>query len=498
MSSKAVPPSGDGDDAPEVEEGETTADVLKDFRTLRDDARIAIRAGDHKPAAALFNRMRKNRIPLNVGAEDLEVYVLMAGFATMMPGKGTVSGQAPDAVFGKAKDRMSKEEQAADEVMACQWFLDGDRCRTVFREKFPEVGIAVQDIGTHSAKFPTASADGTTAIFGASDVVVDKATPFVSSMTIARPQRLLSSGNAAQMHYARFLCHEVTVGGTTSTVAVDLATRAGIHAIVMRQFNDTAFIETLCAALSLRMQGGDVTRVSGENKTIFWPIGDGEYHMITPLASSTMLLDFNRRVWDIRKSPNRIYTSTLKHGGSSPQNLGSLGGDLTGNLIHLRASVPPLNAKGIEATYHRLRRGGSYLKYPGKDDIAPFIKALAARRSDDGDEIALNVYQRATFDRVSNALVHLMLSDLVTVATALSSGQVFWDLDGREFSKISTRVKCLLDPERRPSGLISQDRDALIADLVATLRDSRHEILLTGPMLDRFEKAAAKAIEEAI
>lgn len=499
MSLKTVtlPPD---DDEPEVDQDETEEifDVTKDFRELYEAALSEMNEGNTEPAAGLFAIMRKNRIALNILAKDLKIYIPMAAYATMMPGKGTVSGKALDDIFGKTKDSMSREELAADETVAYQWFLDRNRCKAVLHEKFLEVAVAVKDIGTHSAKFPTASADGTTAIFGARDVLVAKSTPYASSMTILKSQRLLSSGNAAQMHYARFLCHEMTVDGVTSTIAADLANKAGIYKIVSHHFNDTSFIEQLSADLSSRMKGVDVVRVSGENKTLFWPVGGGAYHMITPLASSTMLLDFNRRIWGIRQSPNNVITKTLKHGGSSPQNLGSLGGDLSGKLIHLSASIPSLNARGIEAIYLRLRRGGSYLTYMGKDDLTRFVKALAAHKDDTGNEIALNERRRTKFHDVSIAIVERMLADVILVAMALSNGYISWNLDGLDFSKISERVKRLLDPDRRTDGLVAIDRDALIADIVTALRESSHDILLTGPMLDRFEKAAAIAIKAII
>lgn len=499
MSFKTATLSPDGDE-PDLDRDETEVsdEVAGDFRALYDAALTEMAAGSHVLAASLFAAMRKNRIALNVASEDLNTYVVMAGYAAMMPGIGTVSGKTPDAIFGKARSTMSKEELAVDEAVAFRWFLDIDRCQIVFREKFPEVHIAVNNIGTHSAKFPTARADGTTAIFGARDVLVDKTTPYVSSMTILKSQRLLSSGNAAQMQYARFLCHEVTVDGVTSTVAADLSNKTGIYAIISRFFNEISFIETLSADLSSRMQGGDVVRVSGENKTMFWPIGDRAYHMITPLASSTMLLDFNRRIWNVRRSPNRIVTSNLKHGGANPQNLGSLGGDLSGDLIHLQASLPSLNARGITAIYLRLRRGGSYLTSVGKKDLTRFTQALAAHMDDTGDEIPLNFRRRDAFHDISMDVVEQMLTDVTHVAMALSNDHVAWNFDGPDFLKVSARVKRLLDPERRTDGLASTDRDALIADLVTALRGSRHDILLTGPMLERFEKAAAMAIEKAL
>lgn len=91
------------------------------------------------------------------------------------------------------------------------------------------------------------------------------------------------------------------------------------------------------------------THTDGKLKQVFFPVSDGQYHLLSILPASSLLMTLKERIDEINFSKSddacRIMNlTTVKFGGAQPQNISILNNKNRGGM-YLLPSVPPLLQK---------------------------------------------------------------------------------------------------------------------------------------------------------
>lgn len=156
---------------------------------------------------------------------------------------------------------------------------------------------------------------------------------------------------------ANFLLQNTAEGQTVLTSAGD-ADGETHRALAENHLEEESFLR---AVAELKEKSEELpTETDGRLKQVYFPVEDGEYHLLTVLPSSCLLAELNGRVWqetrrrwDCHDPKNLCYgedcmdfpnLTQVGFGGTKPQNISTLNAKQGGKFF-LLPSLPPLLEK---------------------------------------------------------------------------------------------------------------------------------------------------------
>ena len=208
---------------------------------------------------------------------------------------------------------------------------------------------------THPCAFshPSANQDKKLKITPIVYIGVPAADGYVRSGNVRTSQKFDMYGSAGFVPIMKFLCVQMSNGRTVlenikddTAEAKELLASSGQNPEILRQQFMAAFSAS---------DGQQIT--SSKIKQVYFPISDGEYHLLSVLTPSPLVFELKERLIQKRKeafekrkqrrdgesveSFSEIYDLTrLKYGGTKPQNISKLNNDNAG-MSFLLSSVPP-------------------------------------------------------------------------------------------------------------------------------------------------------------
>ncbi|HNF91581.1 MAG TPA: type I-F CRISPR-associated protein Csy1 [Accumulibacter sp.] len=225
-------------------------------------------------------------------------------------------------------------------------------------EHRPEIWIAdaarrvgqIQQV-THAVKFTHPSAEGTSLSSPGNPA---EGECVVGTHVLGAKSASDVVGNAAALDVYKFL--RIEVDGTTLLERV----MAGDGALAEALSDDAAEAACWLAAFARLPEPKSGANSHKLAKQVFWPVGDGGYHLLSPLFSSPLAHAVHRRITDDRfsepaKAARAAHKSRRAHphgyrdypdvviqrfGGSQPQNISQLNSERRGEN-YLLPSLPP-------------------------------------------------------------------------------------------------------------------------------------------------------------
>ncbi|MFT6779486.1 MAG: CRISPR-associated protein Csy1 [Paraglaciecola sp.] len=206
---------------------------------------------------------------------------------------------------------------------------------------------------THVAKLTHSSSKGTSIL----DVTTDRKNQYLTTNTLTEPAIDTASSNAASLPIADVL--KLSVDGVS---VLDYLKQDDTE-IFQHVTDDHELIELWCSQLK---QAYDSTQKQSYflSKQTYFPIGDGQYHLLLPLTSSSLVHALHlehKKYWDeeqelarkrksdkkyssivTRTYPNKAY---LHITGSNHSNASSLNGQRGGRMALLAATPPQWSSR---------------------------------------------------------------------------------------------------------------------------------------------------------
>lgn len=348
------------------------------------------------------------------------------------------------------KDTTSKQEQLSDPERS-EYKANQQAIRKKINESFKPVNWLTDaakrasqiQLATHAPKFIHSDAKSSSVnAAGMKGVVGAVGTHAISKPTID------VTGNAAALDVANFLL----LSNDTETLWQQLARN---NPEALREFTSSdkqlaEWVEGLTAAF----KGSDFFSHS-LSKQIYFPVADGDYHLVTPLFPTSLChevygLTQHARFHEESKSArasrksntpcnddvvNYIGMAEMSFGGSKPQNISLLNSQRRG-LAYLLCSAPPtwrqtvsLPTKGKAALWRNYR-----WRVRGR------IKALNQFLD------KVEKYNNTNIRRARAQMVTGLLEEWLTlVATVRQVGNPGWSVE----CDLPLHEQCLLDPNRR-------------------------------------------------
>lgn len=238
--------------------------------------------------------------------------------------------------------------------------------------------------------------------------------PFVSSRTLKAVRRTVAwSKNARYLAAGRFLRTSLVLDGKVVSMAEAIATDAGIRTALVEAGWPYGSIENVGNHIRKSMEGPDDTPLDRELKVILFPISEGDYAQVTPLAASSVFTELHLRINDGYADPEAIVTYARRKrtvGGSNARNVAIEVMDAGGKVETLVSMPPPPRAmEPLSRLLHRVKTTKSAIGKPFlSKGLTEAIRAMA--------EAPSNVHTRTALTRVLSAAAYIMLSGPLTLS----------------------------------------------------------------------------------
>ncbi|MFB1118165.1 type I-F CRISPR-associated protein Csy1 [Dickeya dadantii] len=307
---------------------------------------------------------------------------------------------------------------------------------------------------THVLKFTHSSAKGSSRL----DLVKDLSLPFLSTASLRHPILDTAVDNAAVLGIATFLTEEFQ--GDSLLAALQRGDHRALEALAESPQQLTQWLAGFGQVLTDKQPSSHKLA-----KQIYFPLGDGEYHLLSPLYSSSLSQALDQRLTAVRfgeqaKAIREARRQKRWHdevdvsypgvavqnmGGGNQQNVSALNVKRNGRS-YLLSSAPPQWRSHIKPpvehdTIFRERGEVDALTYADRREMRQFL--LSVKEVENNREI------RNQRRRYLDQLIDTLFGYVATVQNLRPAG---WSVD----SRLKRHLQLWLDPWR---GL--QDKDFL-------------------------------------
>ncbi|MGM3174604.1 type I-F CRISPR-associated protein Csy1 [Dickeya lacustris] len=358
--------------------------------------------------------------------------------------------QAKLDAFDKAADKqraaLSGEALAAAEVALLQQRREIEQAyevRTWLTDAASRAGQI--SLVTHALKFTHSDAKGSS-VFSNEPAT---ATDVLSTASLAQPA-IDAVGNAAALDVAKLLQTEHQ--GDSLVAALQRGDHRALQALAENAEQLAQWLAGFGQVLSDKQPSSHKLA-----KQIYFPVGDGEYHLLSPLYSSSLSQALDQRLNAVRfgeqakairearyekRWHDEIYVSypgiaVQNMGGTKPQNISALNSARSGRS-YLLSSAPSQWLSQIKLplehdTIFRERGEVDALTYTARRELQQFL--LSVKEVDNNRDIRNQ--RRRYLDRLINALFDY-------VATVQNLGKAGWST----YSQLNVPLQLWLDPRR--------------------------------------------------
>lgn len=289
-------------------------------------------------------------------------------------------------------------------------------------------------------------------------------------------------GNAAALDVYRFLFLKLPDGQTIlDHLEQDTAE-------IKRLFNlDSVAYQKIAKGLLTIKQAASVSPKTSEKiKQVYFPVGHGQYHLLSVLTPSPLVFELKKRIYQTRfseqareareaKNNNHYYEGELKElrhlseigfGGTKPQNISALNGQY-GGTSYLLSSVPPQLEK--RQTYLPKRNFfGSYLNSSTfQNEFKRLFRALQEYRVNHGN--TLSQHKKITL-MVKNIIYHVAdrMWKIRHVKAGWSDDNYFEELPQEQKNWLDQKYEMQWNSNR---GWFKRIKDALVQWFFKTFRN---------------------------
>ncbi|MBP2845893.1 type I-F CRISPR-associated protein Csy1 [Dickeya oryzae] len=358
--------------------------------------------------------------------------------------------QAKLDAFDKAADKqraaLSGEALAAAEVALLQQRREIEQAyevRTWLTDAASRAGQI--SLVTHALKFTHSDAKGSS-VFSTEPAT---ATDVLSTASLAQPA-IDAVGNAAALDVAKLLQTEHQ--GDSLVAALQRGDHRALEALAENPEQLTQWLAGFGQVLSDKQPSSHKLA-----KQIYFPVGDGEYHLLSPLYSSSLSQALDQRLNAVRFGEQAKAIREARYekrwhdgvdvsypgiavqnmGGTKPQNISALNSARSGRS-YLLSSAPPQWLSQIKLplehdTIFRVRGEVDALTYTARREMQQFL--LSVKEVENNRDIRNQ--RRRYLDRLINTLFDY-------VATVQNLGKAGWST----YSQLNFPLQLWLDPRR--------------------------------------------------
>ncbi|GAB7217973.1 type I-F CRISPR-associated protein Csy1 [Dickeya oryzae] len=358
--------------------------------------------------------------------------------------------QAKLDAFDKAADKqraaLSGEALAAAEVALLQQRREIEQAyevRTWLTDAASRAGQI--SLVTHALKFTHSDAKGSS-VFSTTPAT---ATDVLSTASLAQPA-IDAVGNAAALDVAKLLQTEHQ--GDSLVAALQRGDHRALEALAENPEQLTQWLAGFGQVLSDKQPSSHKLA-----KQIYFPVGDGEYHLLSPLYSSSLSQALDQRLNAVRFGEQAKAIREARYekrwhdevdvsypgiavqnmGGTKPQNISALNSARSGRS-YLLSSAPPqwlsqINLPLEHDTIFRVRGEVDALTYTARREMQQFL--LSVKEVENNRDIRNQ--RRRYLDRLINTLFDY-------VATVQNLGKAGWST----YSQLNFPLQLWLDPRR--------------------------------------------------
>ncbi|MBP2848378.1 type I-F CRISPR-associated protein Csy1 [Dickeya oryzae] len=358
--------------------------------------------------------------------------------------------QAKLDAFDKAADKqraaLSGEALAAAEVALLQQRREIEQAyevRTWLTDAASRAGQI--SLVTHALKFTHSDAKGSS-VFSTTPAT---ATDVLSTASLAQPA-IDAVGNAAALDVAKLLQTEHQ--GDSLVAALQRGDHRALEALAENPEQLTQWLAGFRQVLSDKQPSSHKLA-----KQIYFPVGDGEYHLLSPLYSSSLSQALDQRLNAVRFGEQAKAIREARYekrwhdgvdvsypgiavqnmGGTKPQNISALNSARSGRS-YLLSSAPPQWLSQIKLplehdTIFRVRGEVDALTYTARREMQQFL--LSVKGVENNRDIRNQ--RRRYLDRLINTLFDY-------VATVQNLGKAGWST----YSQLNFPLQLWLDPRR--------------------------------------------------
>ena len=292
---------------------------------------------------------------------------------------------------------------------------------------------------------------------------------YVSSLTTQTMKRFGSVEGAAVSFAQKILSHQFLLDDEFTCIGVEMTS----DCLIRRTLIDMGLPEDIALkigdAIGQNMASPNKEAVPRFAKQTFFPCGQGQYVVITPVHHTGFSEEYHRRLNQIVASPNQRISFRPTHvAGANPINGGLLNSELGGRHRHL-LSLPPKKRKPqgtLKNILYYIEKEGTLFSGYGIEDLNMdhFKNIEKAPKS--------NRRIRATRQRAIWEVVRR-----VTFNTTFLAHNIF-DVDPKALDHLPKVERRLIDSKYRAGGkLKAEEIDELVAKAMGPVRQFHPDIL---------------------
>lgn len=343
-----------------------------------------------------------------------------------------------DKVADKQRMSLSGEALAAMELKLEQERLE--IVRTWLTDSAPKAYQIKQ--ATHVLKFTHSSAKGSSRL----DLFKDLSLPFLSTASLSHPILDTAVDNAAVLGIAKLLTEEHQ--GDSLVAALQRGDHRALQALAENPEQLAQWLEGFKQVLSDKQPSSHSLA-----KQIYFPVGDGQYHLLSPLYSSSLSQALDQRLnavrfseqakaryeerWHVEVDVSYPGIAVQNMGGDNKQNVSALNVKRNGRSYLFNCSPPQWRSQDKPPLKHDTifrNRGELYTRT--RDQLSAMRKFLLSVKDVDNNRGIRN--QRR---RYLDQLIDTLFGYVVTVQNQYPAG---WSVD----SCLKRHLQLWLDPQR--------------------------------------------------
>lgn len=336
---------------------------------------------------------------------------------------------------------------------------------------------------THNLKVPNAKVAGIAGLIADSTVIKNAGNypAYLAAHNQVIDKKFAVVGDAAITSQAKLMTLEFYLDEVKICVAEQLTVNdSPVQTTFARIGLDPEQLKKLQTAVNKRVQQPARTDIDAGSKQILFPIGNGQYHSISPAQNTGLARHYQNQLKSIEAIEHQfIRRRSLKVGGTNAINAGVYNVEIGGAHRHLLAMPPRLpNKKSLNSLINRFAFQSTVFLDPALD----FSALLAVR------EAPSNQTTRLRRAAIIQALTHQFLNPATTLHNYFQDNPD--ELEQSRFNKVNPIEKSWL----LGKPLNEQEQQQLYAKAENQLRKA--PLTLLDPELEQFKTLLAQQLQE--
>lgn len=337
---------------------------------------------------------------------------------------------------------------------------------------------------THNLKVPNAKVAGIAGLIADSTLIKNAGNypAYLTAHNQVIDKKFAVVGDAAITSQAKLMSLEFYLDEVKVCVAEQLTVNdSSVQTAFTRIGLDPEQLKKLQTAVNKRVQQSARTDIDAGSKQILFPIGNGQYHSISPAQNTGLGRHYQNQLKSIEALEHQfIRRRSLKVGGTNAINAGVYNVEIGGAHRHLLAIPPPRlpNKKSLNSLINRFAFQATVFLDPTLD----FSALLAVR------EAPSNQTTRMRRAAIIQALTHQFLNPATTLLHYFQDNPD--ELEQPRFNKVNPIEKSWL----LGKPLNEQEQQQLYAKAENQLRKA--PITLLDPELEQFKTLLAQQLQE--